>query len=122
MSPLALDLTSEEINALADFFSSQPLKGHAPFAVDSVRVKKGELLAKSAACAACHGAEFQGQGTNPRLAGQGSTYLAKQLLDFKSGARRDAQGVMASIASTLPAEDVESLAQYLAAIGLPPSE
>lgn len=119
MSPLAIDLTAEEINGLADFFSSQPPKGHARFVVDAARVRKGELLAKSAACAACHGAEFQGQGTNPRLAGQGSTYLAKQLLDFKSGARRDAQGVMASIAGTLPADDVESLAQYLATVGVP---
>lgn len=122
MSPLALDLTTEEINALADFFSSQPHKGHARFAIDSTRVKKGELLAKSAACAACHGAEFQGQGTNPRLAGQGSAYLAKQLLDFKSGARRDPQGVMATIASTLPAEDVENLAQYLATFVSPTNQ
>jgi cytochrome c553 len=114
MSPLALELSPEEISALGEFFESRPVTGHAPFAVDSVRAKKGELLVKSGTCIACHGAVLQGQGANPRLAGQGSDYLAKQLLAFKSGARRDRQGVMAAIAAAMSEDEVESVAHYLA--------
>ncbi len=114
MSPLALELSEEEISALGDFFQSRPVTGHAPFAVDPERVKKGELLVKSGNCIACHGAVLQGQGVNPRLAGQGNDYLAKQLLAFKSGARRDRQGVMAAITATMSEDDVESVAHYLA--------
>jgi cytochrome c553 len=114
MAPLALDLGADQIKRLSAFFASQPVTANAPFAADPARVKKGELVAKTASCAACHGAELQGQDTNPRLAGQGSTYLAKQLHDFKGGARRDPQGVMASIATPLSDDDITNVSQYLA--------
>ncbi len=46
--------------------------------------------AKSAMCSACHGAT--GLNPNPlypNLAGQKADYIAKQLADFKAGARTD---------------------------------
>ena len=116
MSPLALDLSVDEINRLATSFASQPVTANAPFAVDQARVKNGEQRAKTGSCAACHGAGLQGQEANARLAGQGGAYLAKQMHDFKSGARRDPQGVMAAIATTLSDEDIENLAHYLATL------
>jgi cytochrome c553 len=88
--------------------------GHAPFAVDPARARKGELLVETGSCTACHGAVLQGQGVNPRLAEQGSDYLAQQLIAFKTGARRDRQGVMAVIATTQSEDDVQNLAHYLA--------
>jgi len=67
--------------------------------------------AKSAVCAACHGAD--GNSTNPlwpNLAGQHAPYLVKQLKDFKSGARKDP--VMAPMAAPLSEQDMENLAAY----------
>lgn len=67
--------------------------------------------AKSAVCAACHGAD--GNSTNPlwpNLAGQHAPYLVKQLKDFKSGARKDP--VMAPMAAPLSEQDMENLSAY----------
>jgi len=66
---------------------------------------------KSAACAACHGAD--GNSTipaNPRLAGQHASYLLQALHDYKSGARKNP--VMAGFAGGLSQEDMEDLAAF----------
>ena len=67
--------------------------------------------AKSAACAACHGPD--GNSTNPiwpSLAGQHASYIVKQLMDFKSGARADS--TMMGMVATLTEEDMKDLAAY----------
>jgi cytochrome c553 len=67
--------------------------------------------AKSAACAGCHG--MDGNSMNPvwpKLAGQHANYLAKQLAEFKSGARVDA--TMAGMAAPLSETDMADLAAY----------
>lgn len=67
--------------------------------------------AKSATCAACHGADGNSVApTFPKLAGQGYDYLVKQLHDFKSGARKNA--TMAPMAAPLSDADIENLAAY----------
>jgi len=69
--------------------------------------------AKSASCAACHGAN--GMSPNPlwpNLAGQHAAYLVKQLEAFKSGARKDP--VMSPMAAPLSKQDMENLAAYFA--------
>lgn len=66
---------------------------------------------KSAACAACHGAD--GNSTNgewPKLAGQHPRYTIKQLQDFKSGTRDNA--VMKGMASPLSDQDMADIAAY----------
>lgn len=70
--------------------------------------------AKSQICAACHG--IDGNSTNPiwpDLAGQHEEYTIKQLMDFKSGQRQNAQ--MSPMASPLTEQDMEDLAAYYAA-------
>lgn len=65
-------------------------------------------------CAACHGADGNSPApTFPKLAGQSAEYIAKQLNEFKSGARNNA--IMAPLASVLSAEDVKNVAAYFAA-------
>ncbi|BAO45741.1 c-type cytochrome [Thiolapillus brandeum] len=67
---------------------------------------------KSAACAACHGADGN-SGVNPlwpKLAGQHPKYIMKQLHDFKAGKRKDA--TMAPMAAPLNDQDMENLAAY----------
>jgi len=78
---------------------------------------KGDAVAgqaKAAVCAACHGADGNSViPANPMLAGQGARYLAKQLHDFKSGAR--ANPVMMGMAAPLSDQDILDLAAYFSA-------
>jgi cytochrome c553 len=68
--------------------------------------------AKSMVCAACHGADGNGGADPlwPKLAGQDSSYIAKQLHDFKSGKRTDP--IMIGMAAGLSDSDVLNLAAY----------
>lgn len=69
--------------------------------------------AKSAMCAACHGADGNSAAPNfPKLAGQDAGYIAKQLADFKSGARKDP--IMSGMAAGLSARDMDNLGAYFA--------
>lgn len=65
-------------------------------------------------CAACHGADGNSAiSVNPKLAGQHSEYLYKQLNDFKASKRANA--VMGGMVANLSPEDMEGLAAYFAA-------
>ncbi len=68
--------------------------------------------AKSAVCAACHGADGNGSANPlfPKLAGQHPRYIVKQLRDFKSGARKN--DTMAPMAASLNDQDMENVAAY----------
>lgn len=69
---------------------------------------------KSAACAACHGADGNSaNGEWPKLAGQNTVYLVKQLQDFKAGRR--ANPIMSGMAAPLSDQDMEDLAAYFSA-------
>jgi cytochrome c553 len=65
-------------------------------------------------CAVCHGANGQGEKMDiPALAGQRADYLAKTLLEYKSGQRHnDIYGRMRLIADELSETEIRELAQY----------
>lgn len=70
--------------------------------------------AKAAMCGACHNPDGNSIiPANPKLAGQNARYLAKQLHDFKSGAR--ANPVMMGMAAGLSDQDILDVAAYFAA-------
>jgi cytochrome c oxidase subunit 2 len=80
-----------------------------------------------ATCAACHGAQGEGNPAlnAPKLSGQAGWYLKRQLASFKKGARgaqaKDAGGqVMAPMAATLP--DEAAVADVVAYIGTLPDK
>jgi len=64
------------------------------------------------ACARCHGPDGNSPGQYPSLARQNWEYTAKQLMDFKSGARKDPQ--MSPMVGVLTDENTTSLAKYYA--------
>ena len=85
------------------------LSGLLTFTADAGDAEAGK--SKSAVCAACHGAD--GNSTNaawPSLAGQHSSYIYKQLTDFKEGRREDAS--MAGMVANLSDQDMQDLAAY----------
>lgn len=69
--------------------------------------------AKSAACAACHGADGNSVvNLYPRLSGQHEDYLHKVLADYQSGKRKNA--IMQGMAAPLSLQDIADLAAYFA--------
>jgi cytochrome c553 len=71
---------------------------------------KAQAIASSV-CAACHGVDGNSPlPANPSLAGQHSEYIYKQLLNFKSGERKNA--VMSAMVTSLSQEDMRNLAAY----------
>jgi cytochrome c553 len=69
---------------------------------------------KSATCAACHNAD--GNSINPiwpKLAGQHTDYIYKQIMDFKSGVRQDP--TMTAMVAPLTEQDAADLAAYFSA-------
>ncbi len=84
-------------------------------------VRAGAAIAKNgtgrvAACMKCHGANGEGQAAAgfPRLAGQNSDYLVKQLADFKAKLRTNP--LMEPIATTLSTAQMHDVADYYASL------
>ena len=68
---------------------------------------------KSAACAACHGADGNSIVPDfPKLAGQNADYLSHTLKAYKNKTRSNA--IMNSQAATLTDQDIANLAAYYA--------
>lgn len=79
---------------------------------------KGQPM--SAACLACHGADGNSAiPVNPSLAQQHPEYIAKQLAEFKSGARANA--IMAGIATALTPENMADLGAWFGSRKLRPA-
>jgi cytochrome c553 len=115
MSPIAAGLANADIDGFGTYFSAQAPKPAAR-EVDPSKLAESRHLAEQYNCVQCHGPELKGQQHIPRLAGQQAVYLATQLRGFKAGTRFDMDGNMTSAVQSLPEKDIETLAQYLAAL------
>jgi cytochrome c553 len=84
-------------------------------------VKKGEALVttggggRTVACGVCHGADLKGLGPVPPLAGRSPSYVARQIYDLKTGARKGAwSALMSAAVAKLTDDDLIAIAAYLA--------
>ncbi|HLH95581.1 MAG TPA: cytochrome C [Xanthobacteraceae bacterium] len=84
-------------------------------------IAKGEALAnsggggKTVPCAICHGEGLHGLNEIPSIAGREPMYLARQLMDIKSGARTGTWTVlMNQVVAKLDDTDIVDLAAYVA--------
>lgn len=116
MGPLAKEMSDVQIDALATYFARQAPTRNEDVPADANLQQRGLALVQARSCQACHGEKLMGKDQAPRLAGQGADYLAKQLADFRTGARKDPAGAMNGIAATLSGEDVPAVARYLASV------
>lgn len=113
---MAEPLSDESIAALAAYYSKQkPGPGRRG---DPAEISQGRLIytqgiqaAGVPACAACHGPDGHGVGDFPRLAGQHSQYVLKQLSSFQSNMRNVA--VMHGVAQSLRLADMQAVAAYV---------
>ena len=70
--------------------------------------------AKAASCSGCHGANGEGKGSNPSLAGKPEGALAQSMRDYKSGKRDNA--MMKGFVGKLSDQDIDNLAAYYASL------
>ncbi len=114
MQAIVTELSPEDIPVVAAWFESQ---SPPPVAVGEGAAEEGAAVFKARGCADCHSAAPAPGGLlAPHLSAQHPRYLAKQLTDFRDGAREnDPDGVMRTVAATLSDADIAALAAYLAA-------
>jgi cytochrome c553 len=115
MSPFAANLSNTDLNNLAAYFAAQKLALPAAPA-GAGNTEAGARIATQFNCVQCHGAALTGQQHIPRLAGQQRDYLKMQLRGFKAQTRFDMDGQMTSAAQPLSDADIDTLANYLAAL------
>ena len=113
MSPMAADLSRDDMIALGNFFAAQKPAPIA-FKADGARVEAGRKISDAVLCPMCHLGGFVGQNEIPKVAGQYPEYVRKQLADFKARRRTNDAGNMTSVAGTLSDDDIENLAHYIA--------
>jgi cytochrome c553 len=70
--------------------------------------------AKSAPCAVCHGANGEGKGTNPAIAGLATERFVQAMKDYSSGKRPST--AMKGYAAKLNDADTANLAAYYASL------
>lgn len=113
-----------EVAAVANEVKSEVASTILSVAEEAAAATGGDMhagKAKSAACAACHGADGNSLvPMYPKLAGQSATYIAKQLADFKKGmASGGKEGrndpVMAPMTMALSAQDMIDLGAFFSA-------
>ena len=92
------------------FLLLQPVHGQ-----DAITGDASAGQGKAAVCSACHGSDGKAlQLEYPNLAGQGAGYIAKQLADYKSGARANA--IMTGMAAGLSEQDMADIAAYYSSL------
>jgi cytochrome c553 len=120
MGPLAMTLSRDDIDLLANFYSRQSVSANVAFSPDEGLKEKGKQLVQTRGCAACHGGQLMGHDAFPRLAAQGHDYLLAQLNAFATGERNEPSGAMKAMAAALSADERKAIATYLAALAPQP--
>ena len=123
MNAQAVNLSEQDMNDLAAYFSAQdPKPGVA--SPDSVLAaeplyRDGDAKRGLPACAACHGPKGAGNAGAgyPRIGGQHAIYTAKALRDYRDPARVASKqpnaATMAAVAAKLTEAEMDALASYV---------
>ena len=79
-------------------------------------ISRGKSYARLT-CVTCHGERLQGVGLIPPLAGRSPTYILRQLVAFKTGARSTAAGVpMKTVVAGMKIDNMIDVAAYAASL------
>jgi cytochrome c553 len=116
---MASQLNDASITELAAYFSKQPATegkgGNTALIAQGKQIfVEGVPGRQIPACASCHGAQAQGNGPFPRLAGQHAPYLLKQLLVIQSVLRT--APVMHGVIKDLNRDQMQAVVAYLESI------
>ena len=116
---MASQLDDASISALAAYFSKQSAaegkSGNATLIAQGKQIfVEGVPGRQIPACASCPGAQAQGNGPFPRLAGQHAPYLLKQLLVIQSVLRT--APVMHGVIKDLTRDQMQAVVAYLESV------
>lgn len=123
MIGMVLNLTEQDIQDLAAYFSTQKSTKNKALAK---YVKLGERLYRGGnkisgvpACTACHSPQGEGNpfANYPAISGQHATYIQAQLRAFKSKQRHnDKNNIMQDIAKKMSEEEIVAVSEYMAGL------
>ncbi len=113
---MAARLNDPTIVALAAYYAAQPpvpgTPDNSPEAAAGRTIYTHGIPAENVpACITCHGEKGEGNSAFPRLAGQHSAYIERQLEAFASNAR--ANEIMHANSKNLTAEQIRDIAAYV---------
>lgn len=121
MTPIAKGLTDDDMRNIAAYLNAQAQKPGAAKNKNTVELGKKIYRAGIAhkevpACAGCHSPDGAGIPAQfARLAGQHQEYTAAQLLNFRSGARKNSPQ-MVTISKRLSDDEIQAVADYVAGL------
>ena len=105
---------------LAAYYAAQPAAARGPAVTDPAEGRRRPARSPTGTTAPrATRPALAGQQQVPRLAGQDLEYLLKLLRGFKARTASDLDGTMTMAAQPLTADEVESLAHYLASLPAP---
>jgi len=114
---IAGPLSDGQIKDLAEHYAKLPPAAATPSGNPTLAAKGKQLYDNGAperdipACAACHGANGEGNEAIPRLAGQHHQYLVRQLEAFHGLTRENE--IMDENAKALTEDDIAAVTEYL---------
>jgi cytochrome c553 len=115
MGPILEPLEKSDLQALAAYFSTKSWPDLAQPSSSDADARSALRANASIGCTGCHFADYKSAGSVPRLAGQQRTYLAKTMLDFRTGIRANNPGMTDLMNAADPAE-LTALASYLSGL------
>jgi cytochrome c553 len=121
---MAANLSDDDIDALADYFSSQAaptgdkigFMQHPDLALGQSIFEKGLSDRNVPACQTCH---VQGRGdvNVPRVAGQHAEYMERSMRDFRAGFR--VNELMNFVAGKLTDHEIVAVSAYMSTLNAP---
>lgn len=121
MSPIAKNLTDDDIKNIAAYLETQKLKPAAAKASKEVnnigkKIYRAGIAEKNVpACAGCHGPNGAGIPAQfARIGGQHQEYTANQLFAFRKDRKNSEQ--MTTIAKRLSDDEINAVADYIAGL------
>lgn len=120
MTPMATNLSEQDILDLAAYYSSQKIKhgktDPASLEMGEKIYRAGSIEAGVPACTACHGPNGRGNpaAQYPALGGQHAAYTQAQLNAFRDGTRaNDSNAVMRTIVGRMTDEEIKAVSEYI---------
>jgi cytochrome c553 len=119
MTPFALNMSEQDMRDLAAYYAYLPrLPGSSSTRsqVAPAIVASGAPMRGIAPCGSCHG-DIENKLGSPWLGGQSAVYIKSQLMNFRSGTRKnDTSQQMRNIARAMTVEEIDTAARFFASL------
>ncbi len=121
MSAIIEDVSEADFKSLGAYFQGRPTHTHEVEDAELATVgrfvfTRGNPYSGVPACTACHGENGHGTAALPRLAGQHTRYVERQLQAFDKRERTNDNAVMHAVASKLTELELRAVAAYVAGL------